>query len=543
MSSSSHWRIIEHTVPCQHIREYPAATARTQEDILHLAVKQYIPTINPTPLPGDLTIVIAPGTGYPKAFYQTWDSRVFARLVAYGLRDDQKEFHVEGEHDRCHEPMPVRLATPLIQHLASLGRPYHDLPAPDAGPHDSRNRLTHPDLDPELLTSFPFYRPEITALFPRLPYLRPSVLYIYGSKSNLSLPEFRSDKRRTTGIATGGSGGAAAGRVREVVIQGYSHQVPFEAVNDCADEVACWLACESRRWSEEERVFRDRQGSSPAGDHTTVEKRWKVHFPKGQRGIHMQGHIAIVTINRPDRLNALNQDHYYQHGNIFRELERTADITMAVLTGTGRFFSAGTDVSSTFENMSHGTDVRRHMSSTFFSNLDLTQIFIDFSKILIVALNGPVVGFSAALIAQGDFIFAAPDTYLLTPFSSLGIAAEGAASRSFVRRLGIAKANEALIMSKRISCEELVASGFVNEVIHAPSGQPDDSTGFLEQVLGRVHELFGSVATQSSLLSMKNRIDNQQNCDEIFAGLEMVTTGVPEQQMRAIGEGRKKHKL
>ncbi|GKZ32172.1 hypothetical protein AbraIFM66950_001352 [Aspergillus brasiliensis] len=379
MFSSSHWRIIEHTVPCQHIREYPAATARTQEDILHLAAKQYIPTTNTEPLPGDLTIVIAPGSGHPKelyeplceellvrctreglgirsiwaadpahqcqssitnegflgydllveapivrpvtrlsnnalcdhstlvrpylqfsvhrqdtwpsreaatkslrreAFYQTWDIRVFARLVEHGLRDDPKESHVEGGNGQSHEPMPVRLATPLIQHLASLGRPYHDLPAPDAGPHDPRNRLTHPDLDPELLTSLPFYRPEITALFPRLPHLRPSVLYVYGSKSNLSLPEFRSDKLRTTGIATGGSGGAAAGRVREVVIQGYSHQVPFEAVNECADEVARWLACESKRWSEEEKVIRDRQGSSPAGDDIIVEKRWKVHFPK-----------------------------------------------------------------------------------------------------------------------------------------------------------------------------------------------------------------------------------------------------------------------
>ncbi|GLB14557.1 hypothetical protein AtubIFM61612_001988 [Aspergillus tubingensis] len=51
MSSSSTFRVIEHTVPCQHIREYPAATRRTQEDVLHLAVKQYIPTNDPTLLP------------------------------------------------------------------------------------------------------------------------------------------------------------------------------------------------------------------------------------------------------------------------------------------------------------------------------------------------------------------------------------------------------------------------------------------------------------------------------------------------------------
>lgn len=103
------------------------------------------------------------------------------------------------------------------------------------------------------------------------------------------------------------------------------------------------------------------------------------------------------------------------------------------------------------------------MSSTYFSNVDLTHTLPNFSKILVVALNGPVVGFPAALIAQAGFIYAAPHTFLLTPFSSLGVPAEGAASRSFVRRLGVSKANEALLMSRRISCEDLVASGFVNE--------------------------------------------------------------------------------
>ncbi|GLA73736.1 hypothetical protein AtubIFM55763_004668 [Aspergillus tubingensis] len=246
----------------------------------------------------------------------------------------------------------------------------------------------------------------------------------------------------------------------------------------------------------------------------------------------------------------MRQDHYFQLGESLRNVDRTPEITITVLTGTGRFFSAGTDVSSTSRNMAHGTDIRRNMRSMYFSNLDLTHILVNFSKILIVALNGPVVGFPAALVAHADFIYAAPHTFLLTPFSSLGVAAEGAASRSFVRRLGISKANEALIMSKRIPCEELVANGFVNKVISAPSGKPDDSVGFLERVLEEVQKRFSSIATQSNLLSIKNlireperRIDSQQNCDEVFAGLEMVTTGIPGEQMRAIKEGRKRHKL
>lgn len=63
---SSPFRIVEHIVPTQHIREYPGATANDQEEPLHLAVKQYIPLDNPNPQPGDVTILAAHANGFPK---------------------------------------------------------------------------------------------------------------------------------------------------------------------------------------------------------------------------------------------------------------------------------------------------------------------------------------------------------------------------------------------------------------------------------------------------------------------------------------------
>jgi hypothetical protein len=64
---SSKFRIVEHLVPCQHIREYAQATANEQEDVLQLAVKQYIPLNNPSPKPGDITIIGAHANGFVKA--------------------------------------------------------------------------------------------------------------------------------------------------------------------------------------------------------------------------------------------------------------------------------------------------------------------------------------------------------------------------------------------------------------------------------------------------------------------------------------------
>jgi hypothetical protein len=81
MSSSSPFRVVEHVVPSQHIREYPAATAHAQEDVLNLAVKQYIPLDNPNPQPGDVTILAAHANGFPKVCTIFRLTRVGNRLL------------------------------------------------------------------------------------------------------------------------------------------------------------------------------------------------------------------------------------------------------------------------------------------------------------------------------------------------------------------------------------------------------------------------------------------------------------------------------
>ncbi|KAF7717666.1 Enoyl-CoA hydratase/isomerase family protein [Penicillium ucsense] len=267
--------------------------------------------------------------------------------------------------------------------------------------------------------------------------------------------------------------------------------------------------------------------------------------------VSYQDRIAIVTLNRPDKLNALNQDLYYLLGERLREIDQREDIYITVLTGTGRFFSAGADVTSSRPDGDLGSSARRELVKGFVANnVDVTRTFYNHSKILVVALNGPAVGLSAALVSHADFIYAAPHAFILTPFSSLGLVAEGGASRAFVERLGIAKANEALIMSKRIPCDELVAAGFVNKVIEADSKNQTDSDGFLKKVLAEVEDRLGTHLNQSSLLKIKElvrrperEILDRQNGVEAFMGLERFMMGVPQEEFRKLASGEKKHKL
>lgn len=158
-----------------------------------------------------------------------------------------------------------------------------------------------------------------------------------------------------------------------------------------------------------------------------------------------------------------------------------------------------------------------------------------------------MIGLSAALISLSDFIYSMPHAFLLTPFTSLGLVAEGGASRAFVQRLGISKANEALIMSKRITAEEMLQVGFVNKIFDLGK---DEQEKFLGEVLKEVDERLGDHLNSDSLIKVKALIRkperdvmDAQNVAEVFGGLERFAAGIPQEEFRKIASGEKRHKL
>lgn len=263
--------------------------------------------------------------------------------------------------------------------------------------------------------------------------------------------------------------------------------------------------------------------------------------------VEYKGRVAVITIDNHKKLNALNQDQYYAISQLMREVATHDEVFVTVLTGKGTFFSAGADVSISREQPD-GTDLYRHWLRSFVANnLNITQAFYSHPKILVAALNGPAIGLSAALVAFADFIYCVPHTFLLTPFSSLGLVAEGGASRAFVQRLGISKANEALIMSKRITADELLATGFVNKIFDCKKGEDEK---FHKLVMNEIDErlgphLIGDSLTKIKALIRRPEMDvmNAQNVAEVFGGLERFMAKIPQEEFRKIASGEKRHKL
>ncbi|PYH42108.1 putative toxin biosynthesis protein [Aspergillus saccharolyticus JOP 1030-1] len=218
-------------------------------------------------------------------FYQAWDPRVLSRWIEHGLRDLPTAIHPlpdqpHAQRDKTEAPRPVTLKTTLHQEVFTFSRPNYDGPPGKDVPVD---RTTHPDLNPAHRGSWPFYRPEPARVFAMLPHLRPSVCYIFAGKSDMCLPSMMEDKLQATGTGLGGSGGMAAGRVKDVYLKDYGHLLAQEAPVQCAEAASEWLGAELQRWRAEEAAFREQWHKKSKIEKVTIDPRWKEHVPRAER--------------------------------------------------------------------------------------------------------------------------------------------------------------------------------------------------------------------------------------------------------------------
>ena len=217
-----------------------------------------------------------------KKFYQSWDERVFDRWIEYGLRDLPTALYPEYQHRQDPKDNPVTLTTTKHQEVFSFIRPKPNFEGQSPGENLAVNRQTHPDL--EGASPFPFYRPEPEAMFRNLAHIRPAVLFMFGGKSPLSNSEARDLKMKLTGTGAGGNGGVTQGRVQQVFFEHVGHLIPLEAVDECAQSAADFMASEVQRWQKEEAEFKRAWESRGKKERTTLTKEWESHLSGDRKG-------------------------------------------------------------------------------------------------------------------------------------------------------------------------------------------------------------------------------------------------------------------
>ena len=164
------------------------------------------------------------------------------------------------------------------------------------------------------------------------------------------------------------------------------------------------------------------------------------------------GRIRIITLNRPDKLNAVNNLLLVQLGDLLQSTSADESVAVCILTGSGEAFCAGQDL----EEMQFLLENNRYEELRFSYML---KHLINFPKPLIAAVNGVGVGIGMTLLTHCDMVLMSEKAKLRTPFPQLGLAPEAGSSYSFPERLGWQNAAYALLSGRWFSAEECLNMG------------------------------------------------------------------------------------
>ena len=198
--------------------------------------------------------------------------------------------------------------------------------------------------------------------------------------------------------------------------------------------------------------------------------------------------LAIITLNRPDRLNAFTSRTLAE---IRDAVERSASDTAVVgivITGAGRGFCAGLDMAALEQTAAAGSSGRDESSSDEIPGLFTYLLAIE--KPVIAAVNGVTAGGGFVLAAMCDLRFAAPEAAFTSVFSKRGLIAEHGTTWILPRLLGAGRALDLLWTSRKIDAAEAERIGLVEYLV--PKGQD-----LLERVREYVVELAGNVSPGS----------------------------------------------
>jgi enoyl-CoA hydratase/carnithine racemase len=179
------------------------------------------------------------------------------------------------------------------------------------------------------------------------------------------------------------------------------------------------------------------------------------------------GPALVITLNRPDKLNALT---YAMHGTIADFIEQANaqdEIRAVILTGAGRGFCAGTDLTSGFSRISGGAGSELNEADVPPPDKGgaLVLKLFECRKPLIAAVNGVAAGMGAALTLAMDYRIGTPNTKYMFPYVRRGIAPESCSTWFLPRLVGIAKALDWMQSGRTIAAQEAADSGLLTQMV------------------------------------------------------------------------------
>jgi len=199
--------------------------------------------------------------------------------------------------------------------------------------------------------------------------------------------------------------------------------------------------------------------------------------------VHVHDGVGLIRLNRPEKMNAIGALTRKQLGDAIKQVERDEAVRVVVLTGSGRAFCSGADVTEMAQEggMRTPEDVGNVLRNEYMPMLTRLRTM---PKPVIAAMNGPAVGIGASYALACDIRIAVPDAYLLEAFINIGLAPDGGVSWLLPRLAGTGIAYEMFFTGKPLQAVDAHRLGVVNRLVPA------------EKLEDEVRELAGQLALQ-----------------------------------------------
>jgi 2-(1,2-epoxy-1,2-dihydrophenyl)acetyl-CoA isomerase len=169
--------------------------------------------------------------------------------------------------------------------------------------------------------------------------------------------------------------------------------------------------------------------------------------------------IGVITLNRPKVLNAFNEQLIWDLQEATNNLREDDDIRVVVITGAGKGFTAGADLT---QSESTWTSIKDSLNRGF---LPIFKNIMEMPKPVIGSINGPAAGIGASIAMACDLRIMSENAYILSVFSNIAIVPDGGLSWLLTRYMGYTKAFEYAIEAKKITADECINFGIANKKV------------------------------------------------------------------------------
>lgn len=241
--------------------------------------------------------------------------------------------------------------------------------------------------------------------------------------------------------------------------------------------------------------------------------------------VEQRERLAIITLNAPERLNALNADMGAALDAAFAEAGSDPSVRAILITGAGRGFCAGASMDRLEKVKSDGEPLSESGSDAFEAFADAPPQFrtrytipLAIPKPVIAAVNGPCAGAGLMLALACDIRIASAEARFVASFARMGLVAESCSSFLLGRIAGHGFASDMLISARRVDAAEAFARGLVTRL------EPAD--GFIEAAIEQALEIARETSPRSIRL-IKHQLQHALAHD-LVASLELAESSVRE---------------